>query len=62
MLAKGFCVRLTGSFRKDDIIERMMEMVCIGALQPESKSTYDDIGLRISYLNEDMSFKGYQYF
>ena len=36
MLAKEFCIHLTGSLRKDDIIKRMMGMACIRALQHES--------------------------
>ena len=52
MLAKEVRVRLTGSFRKDDIVERMVGMARIGALQPESDERYDDIGT-ISYLTED---------
>ena len=51
MLAKEVHIRLTGSIRKDDIIDRIMGMACIGALQcgnPES----DDI-TTISYLTEE---------
>lgn len=51
MLAKEVRVRLTGSFRKDDIVERMMGMARIGALQC-GISESDDIGA-ISYLTED---------
>ena len=50
-LAKEVHVRLTGSIRKDDIIDRIMGMARIGALQcgnPES----DDI-TTISYLTEE---------
>ena len=50
-LAKEFRIRLTGSTRKDDIIDRIVGMARIGALQcgnPES----DDI-TTISYLTEE---------
>ena len=52
MLAKEVRVRLTGSLKKDDIIERMMGMACIGALQYESDARSDNIRT-ISYLDED---------
>ena len=52
MLAKEVRVRLTGSFRKDNIIARIVGMARIGALQPESDTRSDDIGT-ISYLTED---------
>ena len=52
MLAKEVRVHLTGSLRKDNIIERMMEMARIGALQYESDARSDDIRT-ISYLDED---------
>ena len=52
MLAKEVRVRLTGSLRKDDIIERMMGMARTGALQYESDARSDDIRT-ISYLDED---------
>ena len=43
MIAKEFCVCLTSSCRKDDIIQRMMGMALIGALQIESEVRYDDV-------------------
>ena len=52
MLAKEVHVCLTGSFRKDDIIERMVGMARIRALQPESDVRSDNIGT-ISYLTKD---------
>ena len=54
MLAKEVHVRLTGSFRKDDIIKRIMGMARIGALQRKSDVRFDDIGT-ISYVTEIIS-------
>ena len=52
MLAKEVRVCLTGFFRKDDIIEGIVEMARIRALQPEPDARSDDIST-ISYLTED---------
>ena len=52
MLAKEVRVRLTGSLRKGDIIERMMGMARMGALQYESDTRSDNIRT-ILYLDED---------
>ena len=53
MLAKEVHVQLTGSFRKDNFIKRIVGMARIGALQPKSDVRFDDIGT-ISYLTEDI--------
>ena len=51
-ILKEVRVHLTGSFRKNNIVERIVGMARIGALQPESDTRSDDIGT-ISYLTED---------
>ena len=50
-LAKELSIRLTGSFRKDDIIDRIMGMACIGALQ-DPTVTQSEEATGISYLTE----------
>lgn len=54
MLAKEVHVHLTGPFRKDNIIERIMGMACIRALQLKSDVRFDDISI-ISYVTEIIS-------
>ena len=50
-IAKGLSIRLTGSSKKADIIERLMAMAQIGAVQ-KHRSREEDIN--ISYLTQDI--------
>ena len=50
-IAKGLSIRLTGSSKKADIIERLMAMAQIGAIQ-KHRSREEDIN--ISYLTQDI--------
>ena len=50
-IAKGLSIRLTGSSKKTDIIERLMAMARIGAIQ-KHRSKEEDIN--ISYLTQDI--------
>ena len=50
-LGKELSIRLTGSFRKDDIIDRIMEMARIGALQDPTVAQSEE-ATGISYLTE----------
>ena len=47
-LAKELRIRLTGSFRKSDITDRIMGMACIGALQ-DPALTQSEEATGISY-------------
>ena len=50
-IAKGLSIRLTGSSKKADIIERLMAMAQIGAIQKHHSREED---INISYLTQDI--------
>ena len=51
-IAKECKIRLTGATRKQEMIDRLMCMVHIGALQPDETNDSED-AYAISYLTDD---------
>ena len=51
IIVKDLRIRLTGATRKQDIIEHLMCMACIGAIQEDESTDSDDV-CAISYLTD----------
>ena len=53
-LAKSLGIRLTGSSRKGDIIERLIVMACIGAIKKYAQREEGGNEIAITYLTEEV--------
>jgi len=54
LLAKNLGVRLTGSLRKGNIIERLIGMARIGAIRKRAQPKEEDEEITITYLTEEV--------